>query len=85
MLRCQKTIRAFTEKFFSRETTLQRMICTACADDNNNNTHLFFLLSFNKLKSFLLNLLYKIHSNTTSCTVEFWMHLGDVLGGLVSS
>ena len=23
--------------------------------------------------------------NASSCTVELWMHLGDVLGGLLSS
>ena len=69
------------------------MICTRHSphslqgDDNNNtnNTHLFSLLSVNKLKSFLLNLRYKHIVKASSCTVELRLHLGDILGGLLSS
>ena len=42
-------------------------------DDNNNNTHLFPLLSVNKFKSFLLNFPIKHMVNASSCTVEFWI------------
>ena len=45
----------------------------------------FSLLSVNKFKRFLLNFPYKQMANASSCTVELWMHLGDVLGGLLSS
>ena len=57
-------------------------------DDNNNsnnNTHLFCLLSVNKFKSFLLHLPYKHMVNASSGTVELWIHLGDVLGELLST
>ena len=58
---------------------------TARGDNNNNNTHLFSPLSVNKFKSFFLNLPYKHMVNASSCTVELWMHLGDSLGGVLSS
>ena len=57
-------------------------------DDNNNsnnNTHLFSLLSVNKFKSFLLHFPYKHMVNASSYTVELWIYLGDVLGGLLST
>ena len=60
------------------------MAHTARGDDNNNknnNTHLFSLLSVDKFKTFFLNLLYKHIVNASSCTVELWMHLWDVLEG----
>ena len=47
---------------------------TARGDDNNNNTHLFSLLSVNKFKRFLLNFLIKHMVNASSCTAELWMH-----------
>ena len=33
----------------------------------------------------VINLRYKTNVNASSRTVELWMHLADVLGGLVSS
>ena len=88
ILRCQKAIN-FTEKFFSKELCKEWFAHTTARiaspdDNNNNNTHLFFLLSVKKFKSFLLNLGYKTHVNASLCTVELWMHLGDVLEGLLS-
>ena len=55
---------------------------TARRDVNNNNTHLFSLLSVSKFKRFLLNFLIKHMVNASSCTAELWMHSGD--SGLLS-
>ena len=51
----------FWKKQLSKEWFARAITRTARADDNNNNTHLFPLLSVNKFKSFLLNLRYKTH------------------------
>ena len=66
----------FTEKFFLKEITLQRMICTRHSrtvrrDDNNNTTttHLFSLLSVDKFKCSL----YKIHGK------RYIVYLGGLL------
>ena len=52
-------------------------------DNNNNNTHLFSLLSVNKFKRFLLNFLTKHMVNASLSIAELWMHSGD--SGLLSS
>ena len=56
---------------------------TARGNDNNNNTHLFSLLSVNKFKRFLLNFLIKHMVNASLSIAELWMHSGD--SGLLSS
>ena len=59
MLRRQKTINSlknyFQTKWLCKEWFAHVIACTGCADDNNN-THLFSLISVNKQKSFLWNL-----------------------------
>ena len=65
ILWCRKTINSpknsFWKKKLCKELFAHAIARTARADDNNNNTHLFPLLSVNKFKSFLLNLRYKTH------------------------
>ena len=56
---------------------------TAGGDDNNNNTHLFSLLSVNKFKRFLLNFLIKHMVNASLSIAELWVHSGG--SGLLSS
>ena len=47
------------------------IVHTACGDDNNNNnTHLFSLLSVSKFKHFLLNFLIKHMVTASLCTVD---------------
>ena len=63
ILRCQKTINSpkysFWEKQRFKEWFAHAIALTARVDDNN--THLFSLLSVNRFKRFLLNLRYKTH------------------------
>ena len=77
---------SFWKKQLCKEWFAHVIARTARTDDNNNNTHLFSLLSIIKFNRFLLNFRCIKHMvNTLSCTVELWMHLRDVLGGLLSS
>ena len=61
----QKTINSpknsFWKKQLCKEWFARAIAHPACADDNNNNSHLFSLLSVSKFKSFHLNLRYKTH------------------------
>ena len=65
ILRNRKTINSsknsFGKKWHCKEWFAHAIACTARADDNNNNTHLFPLLSVNKFKKLLLHLRYKTH------------------------
>ena len=65
ILRCRKTINSpknyFLKKQLCKEWFANVIARTARADDNNDNTHLFSLLSIRKLKNFLLNLRYETH------------------------
>ena len=71
------------------KTTLQRMISRDSPHSSRRwqqqlkNTHLFSLLSVNKFKRFLLNVLIKHMVNASWCIAESWMHSGD--SGLLSS
>ena len=72
ILRNRKTINSsknsFGKKWHCKEWFAHAIACTARADDNNNNTHLFPLLSVNKFKRFLLHLRYNYMVNASSCT-----------------
>ena len=65
ILRYRKTIDSpknyFWKKQLCKEWFAHVIARTARADDNNNNTHLFSLLTISKFKSFLLNLSYRTH------------------------
>ena len=43
----------------------------------------YYRLTNSKVVSYIYVIKHMV--NATSCTVELWTHLGDVLGGLVSS
>ena len=77
ILRCRKTITLpknyFWEKQLCRKWS-HAIAHTARGDNNNNNTHLFFILSLNKFKNFLLNFVIKHMVNDSPCTAEPWRH-----------
>ena len=73
-----------TVKFFFKKNQ-QQQLCkewfahaiarTARADENDNNTHFFSLLSVSKFQSFILNLRHKTHGklNASSfCSMCTW-------------
>ena len=72
ILRCQKTIdspkNSFWKNWLCKEWFAHAIACTARADDNNS--HLFSLLSVNKFKSFLLNLPNKTHGRLWAVPLE---------------
>ena len=89
ILRCRKTINSlnnyFWEKQLCKEWSGHPIVRTARADDSNNNkTHLFPYYRLTNSKLFSSIYLIKHMVTALACTVELWIYLGDVLGGLLS-
>ena len=80
ILRCRKTIN-LPKNCYWEKTTLQRMISRHSPHSSRRwqqqQRHLFSLLSVNKFKRFLLNFLIKHVVNASLSIAELWMHSGD--------
>ena len=84
ILRCRKTISSL--KKYWKKWTLQTMVSTRhILHSSAGRWHQQLSPLFPTIGSQIPNLFLKHMVNASSCTVESWIHLGDVLGRLLSS